>query len=55
MTSQELFEQMSGLWTQFEKEHTSGTKAGAGRARKSIGELKKMVTDYRAASVSESK
>jgi hypothetical protein len=55
MTSQELFEQMSGLWTQFEKEHTSGTKASAGRARKAIGELKKLVTDYRAASVSESK
>jgi hypothetical protein len=55
MTSQELFNQMSDLWAQFEKEHTGGTKASAGRARKSIGELKKLVTEYRAASVAETK
>jgi hypothetical protein len=55
MTSQELFNQMSDLWVQFEKEHTGGTKASAGRARKAIGELKKLVTEYRAASVAETK
>ena len=55
MNSQELFDQMSDLWAQFEKEHGSGTKAGAGRARKAIGDLKKLVTEYRAASVAESK
>ena len=32
-----------------------GNKAAGGRARKSIGELKKLVTEYRKASVSESK
>ena len=32
-----------------------GNKAAGGRARKSIGEIKKLVTDYRKASVSESK
>jgi len=55
MNSQELFNQMNDLWAQFEKEHNGGTKASAGRARKAIGELKKLVTDYRAASVAESK
>ena len=32
-----------------------GNKAAGGRARKAIGEIKKLVTDYRKASVSESK
>ena len=32
-----------------------GTKAAGGRARKAIGEIKKLVTGYRQASVSESK
>ena len=30
-------------------------KAAGGRARKSIGEIKKLVTEYRKASVAESK
>lgn len=53
--SEELFAQMKQLWTEFENEHNSTTKAGKGRARKAIGELKKLVTEYRAASVSEGK
>ena len=32
-----------------------GVKAAGGRARKSLGEIKKLVTSYRQASVSESK
>jgi intein/homing endonuclease len=54
-TSQELYEQISDLFLQFEAEHNSTTKAGKGRARKAIGELKKLVTDYRKASVAENK
>ena len=46
-TSQELYEQISDLFLQFEAEHNSTTKA--------IGELKKLVTDYRKASVAENK
>ena len=34
---------------------SKGNKAAGGRARKAIGEIKKLVTDYRKASVSESK
>jgi len=54
-TSQELFEQMQELWTQFEAEHQGTTKAAKSRARKAIGELKKLVTEYRKSSVEESK
>ena len=32
-----------------------GVKAAGGRARKSLGEIKKLVTSYRQTSVSESK
>ena len=54
-TSQELFEQMKELWTQFETEHDGSSKAAKSRARKAIGELKKVVTEYRKASVAENK
>ena len=47
MKSQELFEQMKALFETFEKEHNGATKAAKGRARKAIGELKKLVTDYK--------
>ena len=55
MTSQELFEQIQNLYKDFETEHLAGTKASKSRARKAIGEIKKLVTDYRKASVAESK
>lgn len=54
-TSQELFEQMEGLWNQFTTEHNGSSKASKSRARKAIGELKKLVTDYRKVSVEENK
>ena len=54
-TSQELYEQIKDLFETFDTEHNSTTKAGKGRARKAIGELKKLVTDYRKASVAENK
>jgi hypothetical protein len=52
---QELFEEMKGFWTTFEEEHNGSTKASAGRARKAIGELKKLVTEYRKESVAADK
>ena len=48
-------EQIKELYTQFEAEHNGTTKASASRARKAIGEIKKLVTDYRKASVNENK
>lgn len=55
MNKQELFEQMQALWVSFEAEHNGTSKASQGRARKAIGDLKKLVTDYRKASVDEGK
>ena len=53
--SQELFEQIKDLFVQFESEHNGSSKAAKSRARKAIGEVKKLVTDYRKASVEENK
>ena len=53
--SQELFEQIKELFIEFETEHNGRSKAAKSRARKAIGEIKKLVTDYRKASVEENK
>lgn len=55
MNKQDLFEEMKAHWETFEAEHNGTTKASASRARKAIGELKKLVTDYRKASVEADK
>ena len=52
---QELFEQMTKLWATFVDEHTKTTKVSQKNARTAIGDLKKLVTDYRSASVEETK
>ena len=58
-TRDELYNQLNELWEQFQENHRShaekDNKAAGSRARKAIGELKKLVTEYRKASVSESK
>ena len=53
--AQELFEQIKELFIEFETEHNGSSKAAKSRARKAIGEIKKLVTDYRKASVEENK
>jgi|TARA_Y100000385_G_C12913095_1_gene559182 hypothetical protein len=59
MASEELYGKMEGFWTEFSENHSKflekGNKAAATRARKAVGELKKLVTEYRKASVTESK
>ena len=45
--SQEIFEQIQELYTQFESEHNGSSKAPNQKTRKTIGEIKKLVTDYR--------
>ena len=54
-----VYSELNELWEQFQENHRAfdekGNKAAGGRARKSIGEIKKLVTGYRQASVSESK
>ena len=55
----ELYETMNSLWEDFQENHRKfnekGNKAAGTRARKAAGEVKKLVTSYRQASVSESK
>ena len=57
--SSELYEQIESAFNDFKENHSTfsekGNKAAGGRARKAIGEIKKLVTEYRKASVSESK
>ena len=57
--SSEIYNTINDLFEEFQENHRKfeekGTKAAGGRARKAIGEIKKMVTAYRQASVSESK
>ncbi len=57
--SNELYEQIEELFEDFQSNHKTfsekGNKSAGGRARKCIGEIKKLVTAYRQASVSESK
>lgn len=59
MTTNELYATMKNLWNEFEENHdkfaTRGQKSAATRARKSINELKKLVTEYRKTSVHECK
>ena len=58
-SSNELYEQIEAAFNDFQENHKKcsekGNKAAGARARKALGEIKKMVTDYRKASVEESK
>jgi len=55
MSKQEVYEQLKGLWEKFDSAHNGKFKKNAGDARKFIGEIKKLATPYRAASVEEEK
>ena len=55
MTSQELHDKMAELFETLTIEHHKPTKAAHGRARKTAGEIKKLITEYRKASTLEDK
>jgi hypothetical protein len=59
MSTEKIFENLKKFWDDFEENHTSygekANKAAAQRARKSIGEIKKLATEYRKTSVQETK
>ena len=55
MNTQELFEQISGLYEIAKVNHEETTKAAKGRARKALSQLKKLIQAYNKASVAESK
>ena len=59
MSTVDLYTNLDNLWEVFQENHRKfnekGNKAAAQRARKSLGDIKKLVTDYRKASVEECK
>ena len=55
MTSQELHDKMVEVLETLTIEHHKTAKAAHGRARKALGEIKKLTKDYRAASIAEDK
>ena len=55
MTTVELKEQLDGIYEKFTMEHQGKSKAAHGRARKALGEVKKLVSEYRKASIAEDK
>jgi hypothetical protein len=55
MKKQEIYEQLKQLWVEFEKNHNATSKVSDSRARKALGEIKKLITTYRAASTEEGK
>ena len=59
MSCKNVYTEIKKLWEDFEANHESfdekGNKAAGARARKAIGGIKKLVTDYRKASVEDSK
>lgn len=50
-----IFEQLEQHFNELKENHVKGNKSSAQRARKAAGEFKKLVTEYRKESVSESK
>ena len=55
MNTQELKEQLDALYESFTMEHASTSKAAHGRARKALGGIKSLISDYRKASVAQDK
>ncbi len=55
MTKQEIFETIEENFNTLAENNSGSTKASQQRARKAAGEIKKLITDYRKASVAESK
>ena len=55
METQELFERLEVLFETFRIEHSGKSKAAHGRARKALREIKKLIPDYRKASVAADK
>ena len=55
MNTQEIFEKIEALYEEFKAEHSKTSKAAPGRARKALGEIKKLVTEYRKCSIDEDK
>jgi hypothetical protein len=51
---QEIFDKINEHYQSFVENHNGSTKVSQTRARKAIGEVKKLITDYKKASMAES-
>ena len=51
----EIYEKIEVLYEAFKAEHSGTSKAAHGRARKALGGIKKLISEYRKASVAEDK
>jgi hypothetical protein len=55
MNTNEIYEQLAELWTQFSVEHAKSSKAAHTRARKTLSEIKNLIKEYRSSSILEDK
>ena len=55
MVKNEIYTELSTLWSAFDAAHNGTKKKNAGEARKALGAIKKLVTSYNKASVEEGK
>jgi hypothetical protein len=55
MNTQELKDKLDGIYESFTMEHAGTSKAAHGRARKALGEFKKLISEYRKASIAQDK
>lgn len=59
MTSKEIFEKIEGYWLEYSDNHhkfvTKGNKQAGVRARKALASLKGLITEYRQATILETK
>ena len=53
--TQEIFDKIEVLYETCKAEHAGTSKAAHGRARKALGNIKKLISEYRKASVAEDK
>jgi hypothetical protein len=53
--TQDIFDKIEALYETFKAEHAGTSKAAHGRARKALGNVKKLISEYRKASVAADK
>ena len=53
--TQEIFDKIDVLYETYKAEHAGTSKAAHGRARKALGNIKKLISVYRKASVAADK
>tara|TARA_R110001632_G_scaffold62291_1_gene149673 strand:- start:107 stop:274 length:168 start_codon:yes stop_codon:yes gene_type:complete len=53
--TQEIYDKIEAIYETFKAEHAGTSKAAHGRARKALGGIKKLISEYRKASVAEDK